>query len=42
MNSGPRTAGIDQVGLISPPDELADHVARLGATPDGTWMRAEL
>ena len=37
-----RPAGIDQADLISPlPDELADHVTRLGATPAGARMRAE-
>jgi hypothetical protein len=37
-----RPAGIDQAGLISPlPDELADHVTRLGSTPAGAGMRAE-
>jgi hypothetical protein len=37
-----RPAGIDQDGLISPlPDELADHVTRLEATPAGARMRAE-
>jgi hypothetical protein len=37
-----RPAGIDQAGLVSPlSDELADHVARLGATPAGARMRAE-
>jgi hypothetical protein len=37
-----RPAGIDQAGLISPlPDELADHVTRLGQTAAGARMRAE-
>ena len=34
-----RPAGVDQDGLISPlPDELADHVTRLEATPAGARM----
>ena len=37
-----RPAGVDQDGLISPiPDELANHVTRLEATPAGARMRAE-
>jgi hypothetical protein len=37
-----RPAGVDQDGLVSPlPDELADHVTRLEATPAGALMRAE-
>lgn len=37
-----RPAGIDQAGVVSPlPAELAGHVTRLGATPEGARMRAE-